>query len=183
MPTVATGEISTVSSGLLFSAKSEINGNSSKPTNTNESASNIPKATKSLESIPSIRAAVDGGLVSSPNTRNPKRSNKVWLYPAPTLGGELSDEQRKFVVLSEPKLQIWESIVLIALFWVSWSVRTPCIGKQVLNYHVTFENDLSQVPYKLAFISWKVNTCDLFGDSLEHSSGSKLLFKYSQKIR
>jgi hypothetical protein len=120
MPTVATGEISTLSSGLLFSANSQIGENISKPPK--EPASNNPKEIKSPESTPSIRTAVDGGLVSPPNPQNPNRSNKVWLYPAPTSGGELSDEQRKFVILSEPRLQIWESIILFALFWVSWSV-------------------------------------------------------------
>ena len=56
----------------------------------------------------------------------------VWLYLAPAFSGELAYDQQKLVESSEIKLRIWEAVILLSLFWVSWSLRMQTEPKYLI---------------------------------------------------
>ena len=118
----ATAEISAVSSGLFFTSKAEVVAGSI------TNGLNISKETVAPESKAPTRTTERNELQPTvTNQQNSVKERKVWLYPAPEFGGELANDQKKLVESSEFKLRFWEAIMLLSLFWVSWSVSS---GKQ-----------------------------------------------------
>ncbi len=55
--------------------------------------------------------------------------SRVWLYPAPIWGGEVTDRQRRLIENSATTLVVWDALMLFALCWVSWSVRVCVNGR------------------------------------------------------
>ena len=58
-------------------------------------------------------------------------------------GGELAYDQEKLVESSEIKLRIWEEVILLSLFWVSWSLRLQTEPKYLVRVDMIFEKQIT----------------------------------------
>ncbi len=112
----ASNEISAVSSGLYFTSKNEVTASVVK-LETKGSGISTAKEGISHSEAKSMQANADEdqGIVDG--------AFRVWLYPAPIHGGEVTESQRRRIENSATILVVWDSLMLFALLWVSWSVR------------------------------------------------------------
>ena len=112
----ASNEISAVSSGLYFTSKNEVTASVVKL----ETKGSGLSTTK--EGISHSEAKTMAGNADK-YQRVKDSASRVWLYPAPIYGGEVTKSQRRLIENSAVKLLVWDVLMLFALFWVAWSVR------------------------------------------------------------